>query len=279
MRTQRIAIGASLAGMIVAALVAGCGGGGSGTSVSLPGGGGGHPSPTPPTLQLGNANIASGGTVAGGFTYNPASNDTIIFTCGCTNQAGITTSDVNGQFTVASPASPTPAAPSPQYTIVPTRNYIIVAEPPASNGGPQGWTMLFAGNTSATDLALGDTGPVVASSGTSDVYTTAIALLIYKESNPSSNEAFDDWNFNAVEGWLERMFTSPTPQETTLLNAIASESALGHSLFPSAPGWNPSQNTNATIKADLNSVIANPGSATPTPCPSGPSSCTATPTP
>jgi hypothetical protein len=231
-------------------------------------------------LTLGNLNIATGGTVAGhDFTYVPAANDTVIFTCGCSNQAGITASDGAGAFSVTSPASPTPIAPNPTYTIVPGRNYLVVAEPPASNDGPQGWTLLFAGTVPSHDLALGDANSVVASSGVSDVYTTAIALLIYKQSVQNSNTAFDDWNFNAVEGWLQRMVIAPTPQETILLDQIASASSNGKSLFPTHPGWNPSQTLNPTINTELKAVINSPGTATPTPCPSGPSSCTSTPTP
>jgi len=279
MRTHQIAVGSIVSAMLAAAVIAGCGGGGGGYSAGGPPPPPPPPSPTPPTLTLGNANIATGCTVGGGFTYSPASNDTIIFTCGCSNQAGITTADAAGKFTVASPASPTPAVPNPTYTIVPGRNYIIVAEPPASNDGPQGWTMLFAGTVPSHDLALGDAGAVSASSGASDVYTTAIALLIYKQSTQNSNTAFDDWNFNSVEAWLQRMFTSPTAQETTLLNDIAAESALNDSLFPTAPGWNGSQTLNATINGDLHQVIINPGTATPTPCPGGQAGCTATPTP
>jgi len=285
MRTHQFAVGSIVSAMLSAAVIAGCGGGGGGYSSGLPGplpSPSVAPSPSPsssPVLTLGNANIATGGTVAGGFTYTPAANDTIIFTCGCSNQAGITTAGVNGDFSVTSPASPTPAAPNPTYTIVPTRNYMVVAEPPGSNSGPQGWTMLFAGTVPANDLALGDANSVNAASGVSDVYTTAVALLIYKQSIQNSNTAFDDWNFNAVEAWLQRMVTAPTPQETTLLNQIASASAAGKSLFPTRPGWNSLQTLNPTINTELKAVIANPGTATPTPCPGGPSGCTGTPTP
>jgi hypothetical protein len=286
MRTHQIAVGSIVSAMLAAAAIAGCSGSGGGYSgLPIP-----HPSPTvapssspspqpSPILTLGNANIATGGTVAGGFTYTPAANDTIIFTCGCSNQAGITASDATGSFTVTSPAQPTPAAPNPTYTIVPGRNYLIVAEPPASNDGPQGWTMLFAGTVPANDLALGDANSVSAASGTSDVYTTAVALLIYKQSIQNSNTAFDDWNFNAIEGWLQRMVTAPTPQETALLDQIASASFNGKSLFPTRPGWNALQVLNPTINTELKAVIANPGTATPTPCPGGQSGCTGTPTP
>jgi len=279
MRTHQIAVGSIVSAMLAAAAIAGCSGGGGGYSAGGPPPPIPSPTPTPPTLTLGNANIATGGTVAGGFTYTVAANDTVIFTCGCSNQAGITTSDGAGAFTVASPASPTPAVPNPTYTIVPSRNYIIVAEPPASNDGPQGWTMLFAGTVPSHDLALGDGGTVAASAGVSDVYTTAIALLIYKQSTQNSNTAFDDWNFNSIETWLQRMVSTPTAQETTLLNDIAAQSAINASLFPTVPGWNAAQTLNPTINTDLHQVIINPGTATPTPCPGGQSGCTGAPTP
>lgn len=283
MRTHQIAVGSIVSALLAAAAIAGCSGSGGGYSSGLPGP---QPSPTvapspspSPVLTLGNANIATGGTVAGGFTYTPASNDTIIFTCGCSNQAGITTAGVNGDFTVTSPASPTPSVPNPTYTIVPTRNYLIVAEPPASNDGPQGWTVLFAGTVPAHDLALGDNTAVQASAGTSDVYTAAVALYIYKNSVQNSNTAFDDWNFNALEAWLQRMFLAPTPKETILLNDIAAQSVLNASLFPTIPGWNGAQTLNATINTDLVNVKNHQGTMMPTPCPGGPSGCTGTPAP
>jgi len=281
MRTHQLAVGSLVTAVLAAAAIAGCGGGGGGYGSAVPPPPP-NPSPSPsssPVLALGNANIATGGTVAGGFTYTPAANDTIIFTCGCSNQAGITTAGINGDFTVTSPASPTPAVPNPIYTIVPTRNYLVVAEPPSSNDGPQGWTMLFAGNAPANDLALGDGGAVQASAGVSDVYTTAVALYVYKNSVQNSNTAFDDWNFNALEAWLQRMFTTPTPKETILLNDIAAQSVLNASLFPTVPGWNAGQTLNSTINTDLVNVKNHKGTMMPTPCPGGPSGCTGTPTP
>jgi hypothetical protein len=285
MRKHQIAIAGVVSALLAAAAIAGCGGGGGGYSAVTPPNPspspsiGPSPSPSPSAgLTLGNMNVATGGTV-GSFTYAPAANDTVVFTCGCSNQAGITTANASGNFTVTSPASPTPAVPNPTYTIAPTRNYVIVAEPPSSNVGPQGWTILFAGNIASHDLALGDSASVPASSGASDVYTTAVALYIYKNSVQNSNQAFDDWNFNALETWLQRMFAAPTAKETQLLNDIAAQSALSASLFPTIPGWNPSQTLNPTINTDLTQVRNNPGTAMPTACPGGPSGCTNTPTP
>lgn len=224
--------------------------------------------------------VATGGTVSGGFTYSPAATDTVVFTCGCFPQAGTTTTDANGAFSVTSPATPTPAG-SP-YVMVAGRNYVVVAEP-ASGAGPQGWTLMFAGNSPATTLGLGDSGSVVASSALSDVYTTAAALYIYKKSAQcppaGCNQAFDDWNFNTVQSWVQQLEASPNNAERILLNDIAAQSAASNSLFPLQPLWNPTQPLNATINADLNNVSGSNDAAIPTPCPGGPSGCTGTPTP
>ena len=284
MRKHQLAIAGVVSALLAAAVIAGCGGGGGGYSAVTPP----NPSPSPsispspspsPGLTLGNMNVATGGTVVGGFTYAPAANDTVVFTCGCTNQAGITTSNATGNFTVTSPASPTPAVPNPTYTIVPTRNYLVEAQPPASIAGPQAWTILFAGSVASHDLALGDGGAVAASAGTSDVYTTAVALYVYKNSNQNSNSAFDDWNFNTLQTWLQQLIAAPTSQEITLLNDIAAQSQLNKSLFPGKPGWNALQKTNTVINNDLNQVTSVTDPTVPTPCPGGEGTCTGTPTP
>ena len=283
-KPRNIAVSIALAGMVAAALVAGCGGGGGGY-VATPGGGG-HPSPSPspgPSAGIeGQLNVTTGGTYPGPWTTSAAANDTVIFTCGCSNQAGTTTTDASGNFAVVSPASPTPASPNPTYTIVPTRNYLVIAEPPATLAGPQAWTMIFAGSDPSRDLALGDAGAVAASSGMSDVYTTAAALYVYKFSTQASNRAFDAWNFNTVQSWVQALVTSPTALDTTLLNDIASQSGGGHSLFPSMPGWNSAQPLNAgKINQDLRAIHdqSPPDPAVPTPCPGGEGNCTGTPTP
>jgi hypothetical protein len=122
------------------------------------------------------------------------------------------------------------------------------------------------------------------------VYTTAAALYVYKQSSQCGSggcdTAFDDWNFNAVETWLEHVRgtlsgdPSPGPNnaERILLNDIAAQSAASASLFPKAPLWNPSQPFNATIAADLNAIVGSDQNL-PTPCPGGPSGCTGQPTP
>ena len=232
--------------------------------------------------------IATGGTVGSGFTYGPVPmSDEIVFSCGCFPEAGTAPVGANGAFMVVSPATPTPAG-SP-YVMVAGRNYIVVGEP-LSGGGPQGWTLMFEGKTPATTLGLGDNGTVNASTALSNVFTTAAALYVYKESAQCGvggcETAFDDWNFNAVELWLQHIEgtlpgdPSPGPNnaERVLLNDIAAQSTLNASLFPKAPKWFPAQPTNATIAADLNAVVGNDTNL-PTPCPGGPSGCTGTPTP
>jgi hypothetical protein len=226
---------------------------------------------------------STGGTVGGGFTYAPAPiSDMIVFSCGCFPVAGTTPVLANGAFVVQSPATPTPAPGNSPYVMVATRNYIVVAQPP-SGLGPQGWTLMFEGNTPATTLGLGSSGSVLSSAAISDVYTTAAALYVYKNSvecpPTGCGTAFDDWNFNAVQGWLTSMKAAPNSSEITLLNDIAAQSALSASLFPKAPPWNPTESSNATISGDLKAVKLSGDLNLPTPCPGGPSACTGTPAP
>jgi hypothetical protein len=284
MKSMQYVGAVSAAALLTATLIAGCGGGGGST---LPGPGprpspslSPSPSPEPsPVLQAMGMQVATGGTFSGGFTYAPANAEDIVFTCGCFPQAGTSVTDANGAFTVTSPATPTPAG-SP-YVMVAGRNYVVVAEPP-SGAGPQGWTLMFEGHTPATTLALGDSGSVLASAATSDVFTTAAALYVYKKSAqcPASgcNTAFDDWNLNTVQAWVQHLEASPNNAERTMLNDIAAQSAANASLFPAAPLWNPVQPLNPTINADLNAVSGSEASI-PTPCPGGPAGCTGTPTP
>src|SRR5579864_6618943 len=263
-----------------AALIAACGGGGGGGAINNPGGGGnpspspspssaGSPSPSPspsasPQLT-GSMQIATGGTVGTGFTYTAAGNAQVVFSCGCTAQAGTATADVSGNYTLVANSTPTPSAPDPTYTIVPGRNYIIVAQ---SSAG-QAWTMQFAGAIPAHNLSLSGASP-------SDVYTAAASLYVYQNST-AGTFAFDLWNYNTVSAWLTTLHGSPNAQETALLNDIATQSGLHRSLFPSAPTWNPTQSVNGTIQADLAAVKASADATKPTPCPSG--ACTGTPTP
>jgi hypothetical protein len=304
MMTKQFAFGACAAVALGAAIVAGCGG--SGTSTALPGPGpnpspsvGHSPSPSPspsplpsasPVLQAQGMEVATGGSVAGGFTYAPApTTDTVVFSCGCFPVAGTAPVLANGAFLVVSPATPTPAPGNSPYVMVASRNYVVVAQP-LGGAGPQAWTFMFEGKAPATTLGLGDSGSVLGSAELSDVYTTAAALYVYRQSSQCGvggcETAFDDWNFNTVQMWLEHLKgtlpgdPSPGPNavERVLLNDIAAQSAASASLFPKSPKWYPSQPTNATIAADLNAV-GGTDTLLPTPCPSGPTSCTGTPTP
>src|SRR5579872_1833450 len=272
-------IGALSGAFAAAALIAACGGGGGG------GGGGTFPGPSPhpspsvapsssPSVSpspsaspvlTGTMQIATGGTTGTGFTYTAAGNAQVVFSCGCTAQAGTANADVAGNYTLVANSTPTPGIPNPTYTIVPGRNYIVVAQ--SANG--QAWTMQFAGAVPAHNLSLSGANP-------SDVYTAAASLYVYQNSNTGAF-AFDEWNFNTVMAWLATLHGSPNAQETALLNDIATQSGLHRSLFPSAPTWNPTQSVNGTIQADLAAVKASADATKPTPCPGG--ACTGTPTP
>ncbi len=116
----------------------------------------------------------------------PAANATVVFSCGCSVQAGTATADGSGMFTLVAKSTPTPSAPDPNYTIVPSRNYIVVA---TNASGAEGWTTQFAGNKPTRNQYL--------DGNASDVYTAAVSLYVFNNS-PSGTTAFDDWNFNAT---------------------------------------------------------------------------------
>lgn len=264
--TNRSTIITTIGALITTALIAACGGGG---------GGGGTMNPPPPTNSptpaaspglTGTMQVATGGTV-GSFTYGPAANATVVFSCGCSAQAGTATADGSGAFTLVANSTPTPSAPDPIYTIVPSRNYIVVA---TTGSGAEGWTTQLAGNNPTRNHYL--------DGNTSDVYTAAVSLYVFNNS-PSGTTAFDDWNFNALSTWLTALKMTPNSAETTLLNDIAARSATNKTLYPGAPSWNPSQTTSTTIKNDLVAVKTSGDAAIPTPCPGGQNGCTGTPTP
>ena len=233
------------------------------------GGGGGNPSPTPTAALTGSIQFATGGTFATGFTYSPAgAGDQVVFSCGCSAQAGTSTTGGGGGFTLIQNSPATPSAPNPTYTIVPGRNYLIVGQ----GAGSQAWSMQFAGTKPSRNLYL--TG----GSNLNDVFTAAVGLYVFENSTASAT-AFDDWNFNMLSAWYAHLVGSPNGAETKLLNDIAAQSAAAQPLYPSAPGWNPSQPTNVLIKSDLASVKSSGDPHLPTPCPGGESSCTGTPTP
>ena len=258
-----------IAALVAAIALAACGGGG--------GGGGGstvnQPPPVSPTpgataALTGTMQVATGGTYPG-YTYTAAANASMVFSCGCTAQAGTSTTSNTGSFTLVANSTPTPSAPDPTYTIVPGRNYITVASAGAGGTPPEGWDIQFAGRKPSRNHHLNGTS-------TSDVYTAAVALYVFHNS-PNGVEAYDDWNFNTLLAWYNVLTTGPNAKETTLLNDIASQSAASRTLFPDAPGWNAAQTTNATIKNDLNAVKTSGDPALPTPCPFN--ACTGTPSP
>lgn len=271
--TQRIAIGGALAGMIVAALVAGCGGSGGG-STALPGGGGGHPSPSPapsvtPVLT-GAVNVAISGTYPGQVD-GAAANAEVDFTCGCNPQAGTGTSDGSGNFNLVTQSTPVPASPNPVYTVAPGRNYVVVATAPLGTGlKAQAWTMVFAGNDNSRNQYL-------SGSNVSDPITAAVALYVFNNSS-SSQIAFDDWNFATLQTFYQHLLNAPNTAETQLLTDIVAAQEAGTTMYPVKPRWRPLRTKNLTIATDLANVKSTDPSNVPTPCPTpgggGPAACT-----
>ncbi len=265
MLTSRNLVSSLGVALAVLSSLSACGGGGGGGSTSG-GGGGGLPTP-PPLSASGNLQIA-GAPLVNGF---------VVFSCGCSTQAGTVTTDSSGNFTLPATSLATPSAPSPTYTLGPDRNYMVIG----SKGTPPGttteaWTMEFLAQRSSNNRALNP-------SNVSDAFTAAGALYIFYFTKPngSGDLAFDQWNFNQVATWVNNLKTTPTPAELKLIADINTFQGSNRSLFPVAPSWNRTQaGTNPTIAADLRTVQtqgqgADP--ALPTPCPA--SGCTGTPTP
>jgi hypothetical protein len=251
--------------VVATAVIAACGGGGGSTTPpppTMP------PGPSPSPMLPGTMQVATGGTVGTGFTYSPAGNAKVVFSCGCSVQAGTSAADVNGAYSLVANSTPTPSAPDPKYTIVPGRNYIVIAK---TAGGAEAWTTQFAGRTSATNKYL-NAGNI------SDVAAAAVSLYVFNNS-PQGSVAFDDWNFNALLKWYGTLTTpgAPNAAETQLLNDIAAQSAANNTLFPGAPSWDGSIVPNKTISKDLANVATSVDNTIPTPCPGN--MCTGTPTP
>jgi hypothetical protein len=262
-------LGALLA--LVAALAA-CGGG-SGSGSSGPGA-----IPTTASPQA-TATI----TIAGSMTINGTAlvGATVAYTCGCSAQAGETTTNSSGSYTINASATAIPASPNPTYTTVPGRNYMIIGY---AASGTQAWTMEFMGNTPATDLNL-SSSPTNLSDNVTDTPSTAAALYIFYESQNDSDQSFDLWNFNTIAAWAQKLRagTDLSAHETQLLNDITTAQASAESLYPTVPVWNPqgSATVNATILADLQAVHSDGTAvdpALPTPCPAE-GACTGAPTP
>ena len=251
--------------IVIAALLAACGGGG--------GGGGGV---NPPS---GGSSGSQSPSQSAGITGTTLANATVVFTCGCTQQAGITTSDTSGNYTIGATATAIPASPNPVYTMVPGRNYAIVAD--ANHA--QAWTMEFLGNTPQTDLNL-SASPTDTSTNHADLASTAATLYVFYESDNQSNESFDAWNFLTISQWAQHLrSTALTAHEAQLLADVQSAQANAQSLYPALPPWNPdpSATVNLTIRGDLDALhgdsVAGTNAAIPTPCPAG--GCSGAPTP
>lgn len=247
-----------------------CGGGG-GSAGGGGGTGGRPPIPTPaPLSATGNLQIA-GVPLANGF---------VVYSCGCSLQAGTVGTDSAGNFLMPASAAATPSAPAPTYTLGPDRNYVIIgSQSPSAGSGSEAWTMEFLAQRSSNNLSLNATN----ASNTSDAFTAAGALYIYyfTQKNGSGDLAFDQWNFNQVLKWISNLKSpAKTPAEQKLLSDIDASQRSNTSLFPKPPTWNTTQpNPNAIIAADLKAVQNQvPADATlPTPCPT--SGCVGAPGP
>jgi hypothetical protein len=291
------------------ALLAGCGGGGGSTS----------PGVTPPVTGAGTS-AGSGGATSTPSTAPSASpstapthapstpaptaspaittsasiggaaiaNGIVVYSCGCSNQAGTTTTDAAGNFTLSPTATAIPASPSPTYTMVPGRNYVIVAKAQSSTAsyasGAEAWTVAFLGTTPSHNLGLGPSGAL-----SMDKYATAAALYAFYVAPLTGNKdlSMNQFNFNALLAWANYLRTSSSlsAPEQKLLSDIDSAQATGNTLFPRMPYWYPGTPlppTNSAVVSDLQQIQLASGNTSdpiPTPCPGGVGSCTGTPSP
>lgn len=264
-------VGASI--VALTALLAACGGGGGATTPPTGGG-----TATPPTTATPSPTPSAG--ISGALTIGGTAlaNAQVVYTCGCSAQAGLVTTDGSGNFTIGLTASPIPASPSPTYTTVPGRNYMIIGFSPTTHA--QAWTMEFLGKTPATNLNLVSTDPAGA----------AASLYIFAGSANNADASFDDWNFNTISAWAAHLRTGPTAHETQLVNDVTTAQAASGAaanMFPTVPAWNPDKTIlsgNATVAADI-AAVKNDGVAIdpllPTPCPlsGGSPACVGAPTP
>jgi hypothetical protein len=262
-----VRLGALLA--LVAALAA-CGGGGSGS------GAGTTPSTTSPQAT---ASTSISGTMI--LNGSAVANATVAYSCGCSAQAGETTTNASGNYAIGASATAIPASPNPTYTTVPGRNYMIIGY---ASSGTQAWTMEFLGNSPATNLNL-SASPTNLQDNSNDTASTAAALYIFYESQNDSDQSFDLWNFNTIDTWAEKLRSGLglSAHETQLLSDITSSQSAGQSLYPTIPAWNPQAGAtaNAAILADLQAIHSDGtavDSALPTPCPAE-GACTGAPTP
>lgn len=311
MKFFRSATLAGASALALTAILAACGtGGGGGTIPGGGGGGGGTPTPnptgsgTPTPIPTGSGTptpIPTGsatptpvpthsatptpvptqspgltGTLTIGGAPVPGGN--VVFTCGCSSQAGIVTIAPGGSYVIGPSEPAIPSTPSPTYTTHPGRNYLIVGA--SSTQFAQAWTMQFLGNTPSHNLSLG---------ATTDAPAAAASVYIFAESQNNSDASFDDWNFNTISAWTGHLRTGPlTAAETTLVTDVGNAQLANTSLFPTIPVWNPyrplSPPANAKIAGDIAGVhsesLAHNNTA-PTPCPLNGTqpACTGAPTP
>jgi hypothetical protein len=113
-----------------------------------------------------------------------------------------------------------------------------------------------------------------------DQYTTAASLYVFYNSQNSSDQSFDLWNFNTIASWTTSLRNSGgnNPAEKTLISDVIAAQQAGTTLFPTLPAWDPDgPGTNSKIAADIVAVQKSGDTALPTPCPS--TGCTGAPTP
>lgn len=257
----------------LAALLTGCGGGGGG------GGGGSSPvhAPVPPAPV---PTATPGGTGQLVLNGTPLANDSVVFTCGCTGDGGKISTDGSGNYTVTGSA---PSVLSPGTSYVPNGHNLMIV---GYTGTTQVWTMLFLGNSPATNLNLSNT-PATASANVSDTASTAAALYVYYAAGTQvsgGDHTFDWFNFNQIIAFAQHLRSAPDAHEQTLLTDIAAAQTAGQSLYPGfVPQWNivTGEGVNAKITADVKQVAADgpaADSTLPVPC-SAPNACTGAPTP
>lgn len=264
MSKTRIALFTSMFALTAALIACGGGGGGGGGNP----GGGGPPPTNPPT----NPPAGASGSVTIPGTSTALANASIVYTCGCSAQAGETTADSNGNFTLSATATATPNSPNPTYTMQPGRNYIVIGANATTH--QEAWTIFFLGNTPSHNVYSGSGG-----ASTTDTATAAAALYVFAKSPNNNDKSFDDWNYNAISAWITDLRNSPTASDTKLMTDINSAETSGKPLYTSVPSWdNDPGSTNATINADI-SALSDANAPTPCPAPGGQPACTGTPTP
>ncbi len=190
------------------------------------------------------------------------------------------TTDANGNYTISGTA---PSVLNPNQTYTPNGHNLMIV---GYSGGTQVWTMMFLGDSPATNLNLSN-APTNASANVSDTASTAAALYIYYAAGTETSggdHTFDWFNFNNIIAFAQHLRSSPDAHEQTLLNDITAAQTAGISLYPGfTPQWNgdPSDGVNAKITADVKQIVADgtAGDSTlPLPC-SAPNACPGAPTP